>query len=277
MSYRSRPFDLIHAWEIKDFFEAEPPHSPGQVRCEAFSRTADSLLVGEFFLALLPIEFVNGAMEGSVAGRLVALLQQLKTEAITVESALQDELFKDMRKREPPLAGWHHNDFLGGAGLLPPWALTVIYRGIDPKCLHYYVAGGPYDAGDDKVLNLKPVWLVYERCPGPPGNGDAWNRTVRLAVDGVSSDYVAVYMCPIYNTAVPWFDLLDQRWCLAIRSSSQFHLNGRMCEQFDAWIACATRRIGCYINHVSQRAESLKSDVWRRRKGCPKSQNCAVE
>ena len=226
LSYQSRPFDLIRAWEIKDFFEVEPPHSPGQVCCEAFLRTADFPLVGEIFLNLLPIEFVNEAIEGSIAGRLVALLQRLKAVEITVASALQDELFEDMRKREPPLADWHHNDFLGGAGL------------------RLHVA-------------------VY-MCP-------IYN--------------VAVYMCPIYNTAVPWFDLLDQRSCLAIRSRLLFHLNCRTCGQFDAWITCAAWRIGCYINsskhsngenHRSQRAESLKSDVWRKWKGCPKSQNCAV-
>ena len=54
-SYGSRPFDLIREWEIKDFFETESRHSPEQVRCEAFSRTADSPHVGNWDLLVLDV------------------------------------------------------------------------------------------------------------------------------------------------------------------------------------------------------------------------------
>jgi len=214
---------------------------------------------------------------------LLKLLWRLKySKDITATDALESEMFHSHKKEESWRNDpWRHQD-------IPDWSLlpdlvTQNYwrRTIFPKCQHYYVKGGPYDAGGEKVLQLKAVWLIYE-CVGDIITGyDTWQRTVRLAENGEKGEVVAVYACPLVFRSSSDFEFLDGRWTIGIKSSDDWLFNGGTCGRFNPMIAVARQQVGCYINSSKDKQgnnhrASLQHDFCRKRIGLPKGQNCRV-
>ena len=215
---------------------------------------------------------------------LLKLLWRLQaSENMTVTSALQNKLFESIQKYDELLDDpFRHND-------VPDWNLIpyiiiqsfwrrTLSRNIIPRCQHYYVQGGPYCAGGDKVLQLKPVWLIYE-CIGEMTGYNAWQRTVRLAEDGEKSDLVGIYVAPIVFGFGPYINFLDTRWCFGIKSSENLAFNGKTCGFCNPKIAVERQQIGGYINSSKDRnginhLDSSRCDLKRKSRGIPHGQNC---
>jgi hypothetical protein len=237
--------------------------------------------------SLLPLAESNNSLYSAMPleyKELMKLLWRLKYSTdITATAALNSHVFDRHKEDESWLHDpWRQQD-------IPDWSLlphlvTQNYwrRTIFPKCQHYYVKGGPYDAGGGKVLNLKAVWLVYECCSiGEMTGHNAWQRTVRLAEDGKKGDFVAVYACPLIFRSSLDFEYLDFRWTIHIKSSDDWLLNGRTCGRFNPHLAVEKQQVACYINSSKDKQgknhrASLQHDFCRKRFQLPKGQNCTV-
>jgi hypothetical protein len=233
-----------------------------------------------------PIETSNSALYSAIPlqyKELLKLLWRLKyAKDITATDALESDIFinhKDDESwcRDP----WRQQDIPDWS--LLPYLVTQNYwrRTIFPKCQHYFVKGGPYHAGGEKILHLTAVWLVYE-CVGEMKTGrDVWQRTVRLAVDGSKDDVVAVYACPLLFRSSSDFEFLDARWTINIKCSDDWLFNGRTCGRFNPRLAVERQQVACYINSSKDKQgrnyrASLQHDFCRKRFGLPKGQNCRL-
>ena len=213
---------------------------------------------------------------------LLKLLWRLQSSMdITATGALESDIFRGRKEQESWLYDpWRQQD-------IPDWSLLPLHitqnfwrRTIFPKCQHYFVKGGPYDAGGGKVLQLKAVWLVYE-CVGEISGHDAWQRTVRLAENGNKGDIVAVYVCPLIFKSSLDSEYLDYRWTMNIKSSDDWLFNGKTCGMFNPHIAVEKQQVACYINSSKDKQgnnhrASWQHDFCRRIFGLPKGQNCSV-
>ena len=213
---------------------------------------------------------------------LLKLLWRLQSSLeITATDALESAIF-DCHKEQEFLRHdpWRQQD-IPDWSLLPDLVTQIFWRqSIFPKCQHYFVKGGPYDVGENKVLQLKAVWLVYE-CVGEITGHNGWTRTVRLAEEGEKGEIVAVYVCPLMFRSSPDIQYLDLRWTINIKSTDDWLFNGKTCGMFNPHIAVEKQQVACYINSSKDKQgnnfrASPKHDFLRRLFGLPKGQNCSV-
>jgi hypothetical protein len=206
-------------------------------------------------------------------------LQSLK--GFTAKAALESKIFESQRKVDAlRLDPWRQSD-VPNWNLLPYIVVQSFWRRtIIPRCQHYYVQGGPYPAGDNIVLELRAVWLIYE-CKGESTGYNSWQRTVRLAENGNKGDTVAVYVCPIVSSSAIDFQCRDCRWMMTIKNVDDGLFNGKTCGRFHPSIAIKRQQIGCYINSSKDKQNtntvaSLRHDLCRKSCGLSKGENCTV-
>jgi hypothetical protein len=211
--------------------------------------------------------------------KLLWKLQSLK--GFTAKTALESKIFESLKKLDAlRLDPWRQSE-VPNWNLLPYIVVQSLWRRtIIPRCQHYYVKGGPYHAGDNIVLELRAVWLIYERTLESTGN-DSWQRTVRLAQHGNKGDTVGVYVCPIVTSSAIDFQCRDCRWMMTIKNVDDCLFNGKTCGKFNPLIAIERQQIGCYINSSkdkqnSNNVASLRHDLRRKSCGRSKGENCAI-
>ena len=187
------------------------------------------------------------------------MLRQLKTESAA--SVLKDQLFEDLRKHESrrTLEGWWSLNRVSDWREVPyeigqHWYQVFRYSGgVKPRCFHWYVKGGPYHTGGGTVLDLKPVWLVTD--------AETLARKVVTAVPGNKDDVVAIYVIRIYDSDSGWFDFLDPRWGMVVRSLPECKLDGRPKTDSDVKDDCERRCVAQYIDSSKDKKNQNHTSV----------------